>query len=372
MGYVTDPTTTISIFAVDVDPCSGKETDRLIMTATPERLAGGRAKFDVRTDRNDIGLYTRNYRFVLASGTKRTSDGILAGQYVQPVTEWILPEVINPGATPPPYDFSNFGDLANGFGPDADGNVFKQLNPWPGARAPTPLKTCPDKVDPPVDDDATTGGDTTPPASGGGTPSTGGTGTPATTVAIAADAGADQTVRGGVKVTLEAKQTKADVTATDLTYAWSQISGPTAGITLSSLTTASTSFEAPIPATAGTTIQCEFRVIISHKSGSKSNDTIVVTSDLTSSDHPVVDTFTWQSKQSGTVDVKATTDLVNSGATMKLQFNTGAEIAMVKAGPGVWTYNARSTARPTSVTVKSYFGTVAVGKGVTKTGVTVL
>ena len=61
-----------------------------------------------------------------------TSDGILAGQYVQPVTEWIFPEVVNPGATPPALDFSNIGPLANGFGPDADGNVFHQLNPWPG------------------------------------------------------------------------------------------------------------------------------------------------------------------------------------------------------------------------------------------------
>ena len=67
-----------------------------------------------------------------ASGTQKTSDSILAGQYVQRVTGWIFPEVITPGATPRPLDFTGIGPLANGFGPDAKGNIFHQLSPWPG------------------------------------------------------------------------------------------------------------------------------------------------------------------------------------------------------------------------------------------------
>lgn len=240
------------------------------------------------------------------------------------------------------------GDLANGAGPDSDGNVFHQLKPWPGAQAPTPSKSCPDKIDPPADDDPT------PPITN-----------------LVADAGTDQTVRGGLRVSLAARQTTTGVLATDLTYAWSQISGPTANVTLSSPKTPNTTFEAPIPS-AGTKVQREFMVVISHKSGINANDTIVVETDTTSADHPVIDTFTWQSKQSGTVDVKVTTDLIAATASMKLKFGTGAEIAMVKAGPGIWSYNARSTAKPASVTVRSYLGTVAVGTGVTKTGVTVI
>lgn len=61
-----------------------------------------------------------------------TTNGILGGQYVQPVTEWIFPEVIIPGATQPELGFDNIAPLANGFGPDDAGNVFHQLSPWPG------------------------------------------------------------------------------------------------------------------------------------------------------------------------------------------------------------------------------------------------
>ena len=129
---MTDPSTNVEIHAIDLDPCTGDESERLIGSATPEPGVGGRAKWEFRTDRTSIGLYTRNYRIRLASGTKETTDGILAGQYVQPVTEWIFPEVITPGATPPPLDFSGIGPLVNGFGPDAQGNIFHQLNPWPG------------------------------------------------------------------------------------------------------------------------------------------------------------------------------------------------------------------------------------------------
>lgn len=79
-----------------------------------------------------MGTITRNYRIKLDSGTKLLSNGILAGQFVQPVTDLIFPEVITPGAVAPENDFTNIGPLANGFGPDADGNVFHQLSPWPG------------------------------------------------------------------------------------------------------------------------------------------------------------------------------------------------------------------------------------------------
>ena len=79
-----------------------------------------------------MGTITRNYRIKLDTGTKLLPNGILAGQFVQPVTDLIFPEVITPGVVAPEYDFTNIGPLANGFGPDGDGNVFHQLSPWPG------------------------------------------------------------------------------------------------------------------------------------------------------------------------------------------------------------------------------------------------
>jgi hypothetical protein len=304
---------------------------------------GGRAKWEFRTDKTSIGLYTRNYRIKLASGTKETSDGILGGQYVQPVTEWIFPEVVTPGATPPPLDFTGIGPLANGFGPDENGNVFHQLNPWPGAVAPTPLKTCPDHVDP------------APPGS-------------TDPVTLIADVGTDQVVRGGVLVSLLAKQTASDINANDLAFHWTQTLGPTTDVVLSGAESSSASFEAPIPASG--TVERNFRVLITHKpSNSTANDTIVVTTDTTSSDHPVIDTFTWVSRQSGTVSVTAHTDLIAAAASMRVSVAGGAEQTMTKVGPGRWSYTARSTPQPASVTVKSYLNNVAVGAGVTKTSV---
>jgi hypothetical protein len=343
---------------MDVDPCTGDVTDRLIGSATPEVAAGGRAKWEWRSDRTDIGLYTRNYRVTAGSGTQLTSDGILAGQYIQPVTEWIFPEVITPGALPPPLDFNGFGHLANGFGPSSDGSlIFGQLDPWPGATPPTPISaSC--SLPNPTPTETSTATDTATP-------------TPVA-VPITANAGTDLLVRGGLRVTLSATQGLAGIPASALTYSWTQIGGPTAGITLSSSSSATTTLDTP----QGIAVR-EFAVTITHQpSGSTANDTVLLTTDNTSSDHIVIDTFTWVSRQSGTVNIVAHTDLVDPSATMRLRFNGGtAEIVLVKQGPGLFSYSARSTARPTSLRLISYIvppgqtAAVAVGTGIVTTTV---
>ena len=121
----------ISIYALDVDPCTGEVSERLVATATPERIpVPGRYKFDVKPIISPP--YTQQYRFRLSTGVQTTADGILGGQYDSPITSYVYPELITPGATPVQTDFTQFGWIANGNGPDADGNVFHQLNPWPG------------------------------------------------------------------------------------------------------------------------------------------------------------------------------------------------------------------------------------------------
>lgn len=305
----------------------------------------------------------------LASGQKLTTNGILSGQYVQPVTEWIFPEVITPGAVNPPLDFSGIGPLANGFGPYSGGKIFKQLTPWPGATPPTPISICTD----PVTSVSVTSEIPEPTETETEVVTATSTAVPTITpMPLIVDAGTDQIVRGGVRVTLSGAQTAPNIPAQDLTYTWSQIGGSTANIEIASPGTLVTTLDLPVNPGITNEVR-EFRFLITHvPSGTVANDTIVITADKTSIDHPVIETFTWQSKQSGTVAVTVRTELVDVSASMRCRFGNGAEVLMTRAGPGVYTYAARSTPQPASVTVRSYFGAVAVGTGVTRTGVTLL
>ncbi|RDW65390.1 hypothetical protein BP5796_10082 [Coleophoma crateriformis] len=359
----------ISVYAIDQDPCTGEETDRFITSTNV--IASARNKFRVELPVNsNIGLYTRNYRFKVGDNVVTTSDGIKAGQFVQPVTEWIFPELVTPGGTPPPLVFDNIGPLANGFGPAAgDDTVFGQLKPWPGAVAPKPtVATC---VKAPVTsaagpqptttgpDDSNSQGTATPTAS-----ATTPTGPAPSQVRIVAFAGPDQTVLGGVNVNLFATQTVTGVAGTALSYQWSQFAGPTAGITLSSTTSPNISFVPPVVAVGAAPVSREFRVIITHTSGSQSNDTVVVVSDRTSSDNKVIDNLTWKNSQSGTATALAHTNLVDSSASMRIVFGSGTEQQMTKIsttnGIASYSFNARSTPRYTSAEIRSYIGNTRV------------
>jgi hypothetical protein len=74
------------------------------------------------------------------SAVVKTKNGILASQYIQPVTEWIQPEVDIPGTEPVPYVFRNIRGLVQG--DFLDGKQFGPLSPFPGPTPPAPSKTC--------------------------------------------------------------------------------------------------------------------------------------------------------------------------------------------------------------------------------------
>lgn len=122
----------VDIAAIELDPCTGVEADRTLKTGQGLDRGGVRNRFRYLTDRLPIGEYTREYHITLQSGTQMTKNGLLAGQYHQPVTEWVFPELTAIGAPPPPIEFNHLTHLANGFGPDENGNIFHQLTPWPG------------------------------------------------------------------------------------------------------------------------------------------------------------------------------------------------------------------------------------------------
>ncbi len=88
-------------------------------------------KFDFRFTSTAGDRYTREYLFTTSSGTKLTANGILAGQYVQPVTAWVQPEQLLVGAPPLPNDFSAITYLTQGVGLDDYGNIWGPLTPFP-------------------------------------------------------------------------------------------------------------------------------------------------------------------------------------------------------------------------------------------------
>ncbi|KAH7391282.1 hypothetical protein BKA64DRAFT_710191 [Cadophora sp. MPI-SDFR-AT-0126] len=342
----------ITIFAVDEDPCTGEESERLV--ATTNVVASARNKWEVKIQRGtNVGLFTRNYRIKIGDTAITTGDGISAGTYVQPVTEWIFPELVTPGGTPPPLDFSNIGPLKNGFG-EVDGQVFGQLNPWPGATAPSVAACAPPTstpVTPPTPPDDTVPGSPANPVP----------------VAIVANAGADRRVLAGTFVSLSASlntsQSTPGLLPADLTYAWSQIAGLTTGITIANPTSATPSFVAPMVA-AGVSQSREFRVIITHTpSGTKSNDTVVITADRssTSFDHPVFVSLTWASRQGGTAAATVRTELVDPAGSMRIIFGPvagGTERVMTRGaaanGQVTYTFSGRSIPNFNLATVRSY------------------
>ncbi|KAF2019905.1 hypothetical protein BU24DRAFT_387059 [Aaosphaeria arxii CBS 175.79] len=133
VGFASNPRTTVALYAMDIDPCTGAVTDRIIASMG---LRGGRNEQNKFEYRSDILFgYARDYRVVAEINgvpkTRTTKNGILAGTYVQPVNVWVHAEQNIPGTAPPANDFSQMSWLTNGLGVDEDGNLWGPLDPFP-------------------------------------------------------------------------------------------------------------------------------------------------------------------------------------------------------------------------------------------------
>jgi hypothetical protein len=133
VGFASNPRTTVALYAMDIDPCTGKVTDRIIAAMG---LRGGRNeqnKFEYRSD--ILSGYAREYRVVAEIDgipkTRATKNGLLAGTYVQPVNVWVHAEQNIPGVPPPANDFSQMPWLTRGVGVDENGNQWGPLEPFP-------------------------------------------------------------------------------------------------------------------------------------------------------------------------------------------------------------------------------------------------
>ncbi|KAL1297994.1 hypothetical protein AAFC00_006500 [Neodothiora populina] len=342
IGYSSDPSAAITVYAIDVDPCTGAETERSVGAAS-YKAGDVRNKWTWRSDSTTFSKYTREYVIRSSTGEKTTADGIIAGKYVQPVTEWIFPEANVPGIIPSVNDFSQFTYLAHGLGRDEDGQLWGQLNPWPGANAPAATSCAP--------------ASSTPSATSSAADATGSTG-PVVTATLLVAAGSTQTVRPGILGTLKATVSNSDsFPQGDLLYNWTQISGP--AIKLSGTTVVLPSFTAPAAAAKAT---CVFFVNVTSKAAGTYNSTsFAIINDPSVKDVVSIDSYTYTSQQGGTLSVTASSNIIDGSMTMMQLYlqNTvgGTALTMTHTGGGKFSYSARSTKKPaTGVSVQSGAG----------------
>jgi hypothetical protein len=156
VGFTTDPVNLIDINGVDVNPCTGVETLRLLGTVDPlTQPVRGRFRFHVLG--GQFMPPTREMIIQSHTGTTPASDpfdptlpafptgfanGLGSGQYRLPNFDFIFPENHKLGDPIIPNNFQDMPFLAQGSGPlFGFGTVVGQLTPWPGSPAPAPV-TC--------------------------------------------------------------------------------------------------------------------------------------------------------------------------------------------------------------------------------------
>ncbi|HET9599417.1 MAG TPA: PKD domain-containing protein [Anaeromyxobacteraceae bacterium] len=224
----------VDLYAIDVDPCSATMTDRPyggidVDQGPPIGVKPGRWRFRPPSRMIPLagasGVFdpvTQTMHARLRGATPmKTKNGLLAGQYVSPIAEYIFPENGVTGTAIVPNNFEAIPFIANGIGPIAGPGspVAGQLAPWPGGG--TVVNGLPGAPPPVVCAVATQA----PPT---------------------ASAGANQSVLTGATVTLDGSGS-SDPNGLTLSYAWAQTGGAST-VTLSSPTAMFPTFTAPATA----------------------------------------------------------------------------------------------------------------------------
>ncbi|KAK5660755.1 hypothetical protein OQA88_12121 [Cercophora sp. LCS_1] len=144
IGFVSNALASVTLYAMDVDPCTGETNDRIIATVGLRGGANAQMKFRYRND--ILSGYTREYRATAeiqgVPKTVVTKNGLVAGTYVQPVNVWIPAELGIPGAQPITHEFIGMDHLAKGVGKDALGRHWGALDPFPQSGVTLPMVVC--------------------------------------------------------------------------------------------------------------------------------------------------------------------------------------------------------------------------------------
>jgi hypothetical protein len=364
IGFVSDPTITVSINAIDIDPCTGATTDRSIGVGQNRPEAGGRNKWISRSDGTQPSAYTREYRAIASSGTMLTKNGILAGQYVFPMMEWIQPELLVPGNEPLVNDYSQMKHLVQGVGPDASGNIFGPLNPFPQSGVTVfDTTTCPPPENP-------NPGDPQAPEP-----------RIQATIGSVTVSNAKLFARSDDTFTLRGFQdnTSPDLPADTLTWTWSVLTADSAGTQANLATfliapdTKSISIRFAASAPTGDYV---FQLAITTPGTGPTPIPITSTATFTvnfftGADTVTVEAVTWTSSQSGTIGVTCRSNyLVDGKVGMQVTYpgDNGATTGVMAATPpgsGAWSCSARWVDRPGGVCCRCLLGGFATMTGTT-------
>jgi len=327
-GFTSDPTRLIDIYALDINPCTGVATERLLGITDPgAQPVRGRFRFVLNG-----GLFAPPTRDMLVRSRtgvlRNVANGLDAGQYRLPDFTFIFPENFTLGDPIIPNNFQDLPFLAQGSGPlggpGSGGPIVGQLDPWPGSPAPEKA-AC---------------------AIGGHAP--------------LVNAGPDISVGSGVFVTLAGSVT-FDPNSAGSQVSWEQTGGP--GVALAGFNTLTPTFTAPVIAPGKPSSVLTFRLTVTDQFGSGSasvNITVVALPDVVAGTAAL-----WRAKSSSiavrstsnspsallTVDMVKSSDggVVHLGAMRPLKATKkGRSFTLVRTG----------APKPASVTVRSSLGGV--------------
>ena len=153
--FVTDPSRTPAMYAVDENP-AGARTSRALVSTLINTAVLGRFVFHTEKDTRVFGGASGVTREIMGRVAGTTNDGtpvyygttpgvpaamvkangLVFGQYVSPVGEYIFPEPNVGGAVLTPYNFRCLAFLTKGWGQGGALINIPQLSPFPEATAP--------------------------------------------------------------------------------------------------------------------------------------------------------------------------------------------------------------------------------------------
>jgi hypothetical protein len=302
-GFFTDPTRTVDVFATQVDPCTGVETDVLMLANIPNQKGGipwGRWR-----DFDQAGLFpvTKQWRirytpiFTDPIGPLLAANNLTVMQFQIPVAQYILPENTiygDPTLLTVPNNFQDFPFLVNGMGPwRGDPNhIVGQLAPFPLTNSIPGL---------------------TPPAPAGPTVICGTNATPPVVVISPLN----QTVKSNDKVTLDASKSYDKQGLTLPTFSWTQTGfGGLPPVTLNNANTAVATFQAP-KVTVDTPLEFQVNVTNTANLTAAGSTEIMVKPGPVATDTVIITGVTYRSN-TGVLNVSATSSDITCSAILTL------------------------------------------------------
>jgi hypothetical protein len=240
-GFTTDPTNLVDLDAIDVNPCTGVETLRLLGALDPRaQPVIGRWRFHVLggqfmpPTREMMAVSHTGVTASSAPGGTGYANGLGSGQYRVPNFTFIFPENVVLGEPILSNNFQDFPFLTLGSGPYggvATNPIVGQLKPWPGLQVPAAASCSPAGTAPLV------------------------------------SAGVDFAAGTGLVETLAGTLTQ-DPNAAAPTISWTQLAGPV--VALTDATSVTPSFTTPAVA-AGASVRLTFQLTVTDTFGTTSS-----------------------------------------------------------------------------------------------------